>query len=133
MDFFLDNIASYSHIIRLNTEVKVKNLIVTLLIIILCSPVFAKNDKKQKSIPPGLQKKYERTGELPPGWQKKLVKGEILDDSLYSKARKKGIHTGDSRFEPRLGTEVLRIEDRIIRIKKDTKEILEVFGIKTDW
>src|SRR5262245_60814576 len=25
-----------------------------------------------RSLPPGLQKKYARTGQLPPGWQKKL-------------------------------------------------------------
>ena len=27
---------------------------------------------KHRSLPPGLQKKYERTGQLPPGWQKKM-------------------------------------------------------------
>ena len=26
-----------------------------------------------KSLPPGLQKKYARTGQLPPGWQKKMT------------------------------------------------------------
>lgn len=25
-----------------------------------------------RSLPPGLQKKYNRTGQLPPGWQKKM-------------------------------------------------------------
>jgi len=27
---------------------------------------------KYRSLPPGLQKKYARTGHLPPGWQKKM-------------------------------------------------------------
>lgn len=27
---------------------------------------------KYRNLPPGLQKKYERTGQLPPGWQKKV-------------------------------------------------------------
>ena len=27
---------------------------------------------KYRSLPPGLQKKYARTGQLPPGWQKKV-------------------------------------------------------------
>ena len=27
---------------------------------------------KYRRLPPGLQKKYERTGHLPPGWQKKM-------------------------------------------------------------
>ena len=26
-----------------------------------------------RSLPPGLQKKYARTGQLPPGWQKKMT------------------------------------------------------------
>lgn len=27
---------------------------------------------RYRSLPPGLQKKYQRTGQLPPGWQKKF-------------------------------------------------------------
>jgi hypothetical protein len=27
---------------------------------------------RYRSLPPGLQKKYQRTGQLPPGWQKKV-------------------------------------------------------------
>ena len=27
---------------------------------------------RYRSLPPGLQKKYHRTGQLPPGWQKKM-------------------------------------------------------------
>jgi hypothetical protein len=27
---------------------------------------------RYRSLPPGLQKKYRRTGQLPPGWQKKM-------------------------------------------------------------
>jgi hypothetical protein len=27
---------------------------------------------QRRSLPPGLQKKYERTGHLPPGWEKKM-------------------------------------------------------------
>ncbi|PYR61723.1 MAG: hypothetical protein DMF85_01520 [Acidobacteria bacterium] len=27
---------------------------------------------RYRALPPGLQKKYQRTGHLPPGWQKKL-------------------------------------------------------------
>lgn len=110
-----------------------KKLIVMLTIIFLSSPLAAKNDKKHKNLPPGLQKKYERTGELPPGWQKKLVKGEVIDPSLYAIGKKNKIHIEDYNLEPKIGTEVLRIEDKIIRIKNDTKEILEIFGIKTGW
>jgi hypothetical protein len=43
--------------------------------------VFSKDDAqvireyyapRRRSLPPGLQKKYARTGKLPPGWQKKM-------------------------------------------------------------
>ncbi|WP_163339911.1 hypothetical protein [Desulfopila sp. IMCC35008] len=110
-----------------------KKILAVLIILFLCSPAVAKNEKKDKKIPPGLQKKYERTGELPPGWQKKLVKGEVIDDRIYIIGKKSEINIEEYQIEPKVGTEVLRIEDRIIRIKKDTKEILEVFGIKAKW
>jgi hypothetical protein len=116
-----------------NTEVLMKTILSLILVVFLCSPAIAKNDKKSKNIPPGLQKKYERTGELPPGWQKKLVRGDILDDRLYEIGKTVHIDSNGLTIEPQIGTEVLRIEDRIIRIKKDTKEILEVFGIQTNW
>jgi hypothetical protein len=43
---------------------------------------FAK-DNKEKSLPPGLQKKSERGQSLPPGWQKKLIVGTILENDIY--------------------------------------------------
>ena len=96
------------------------------------SPAFAKKDdkiKKQKKMPPGLEKKYQRTGELPPGWQKKLHKGEILDSNIYDQGKIIADPVEDHPVTPEIGTEIIQIEDRIIRIKKDTREILEVFGI----
>lgn len=110
-----------------------KKIIILILCLAMALPAFAKNEnKKQKNLPPGLQKKLERTGELPPGWQKKLVKGEVLDASLYEIGKQYPVKPGDHSLEPRIGTEILRIKDRIIRINNDTKVIQEVFGIKTD-
>lgn len=37
--------------------------------------------------PPGIEKKYERTGELPPGWGKKLAVENRLDRDIYNHAR----------------------------------------------
>ena len=109
-----------------------KKLILIILCILVASPVIAKNEekfKKQKQLPPGLEKKYERTGELPPGWQKKLIKGEVLDSGIY-KASKHIIELPKGyKIEPKTGTEILQIEDRIIRIKKNTKEILDIFDV----
>lgn len=109
-----------------------KKLIILLLSIVLVSPALAKKEnkyKKQKALPPGLEKKVERTGQLPPGWQKKLNKGEVLDPMLYEIGKKNIVKPEDYSLKPKLGTEVLKIENRIIRIKKDTKEILDILGI----
>jgi hypothetical protein len=110
-----------------------KKIIILIICLAVALPAFAKNEnKKQKNLPPGLQKKLERTGELPPGWQKKLVKGEVLDTSLYEIGKQYPVKPGDYSLEPKVGTEILRIKDKIIRINKDTKVIQEVFGVKTD-
>jgi len=75
--------------------------------------------KKDKSLPPGLQKKAERGQPLPPGWQKKLAKGEILDRTVY--AHSKQIGPVDSR-----GIVTIQVEDRVIRLYKATREIVDI-------
>jgi len=110
----------------------VRYFLVFLLVLAVAVPAFAKNQDKHKELPPGLQKKYERTGELPPGWQKKLRQGEVLDPRLYHIARQYPVRPVDYSLEPQAGTQLLRIEDRIVRIMNDTKVILEVFGIQNN-
>lgn len=94
-------------------------------------PGLRKDKGRPGSLPPGLQKKYERTGELPPGWQKKLRRGAILDDELYEYGTTVVIEDDgyDYGIEETPGTEILRLEDRIIRITEDTREILEILGV----
>ena len=109
-----------------------KHLLVILICIAISVPAVAKNDKekKQKTLPPGLEKKVERGGELPPGWQKKIVRGEVLDSELYDIAVK--IPNKSTKHYPNTkGTELLRLEKKIIRIANDTREVLEIFGIDT--
>lgn len=109
-----------------------KKVIILILSIMLISPALAKNEnknKKQKALPPGLEKKVEKTGQLPPGWQKKLQKGEVLDPTLYEIGMRNIVKPENYSLKPRLGTEVMKIENRIIRIKKDTKEILDILNI----
>lgn len=79
-------------------------------------PAFAKKDKP---LPPGLQKKMERGGELPPGWQKKLAKGEILDRRVYNRGTV--ITPMDER-----GIITIRVEDRVLRLYKASREIVEI-------
>ena len=85
------------------------------------APAYAKNDKqhKHKQLPPGLQKKLERGKPLPPGWQKKLAKGNILDADIY--ARGKIIVPIDKH-----GIITLKIEHRVIRLIKATREIIDI-------
>jgi len=111
-----------------------KTLILMILISVSIAGLAENENKhyKQKALPPGLQKKYERTGELPPGWQKKLVKGEVLDPGLYAIARRYPVNPADYHLEYVRGTELFRLEDRIIRIVNDTSVVLDIFGINTN-
>jgi len=109
-----------------------KKILILMIFISVSLPGSADNEHKQykqKALPPGLQKKYERTGELPPGWQKKLVKGEVLDPGLYAVARRYPVNPADYHLEYVRGTQLFRLEDRIIRIVNDTSVVLDILGI----
>ena len=77
--------------------------------------------EKQKNTPPGLQKKVDNGGTLPPGWQKKIEKGEVVNSTILSNGR---IVT--SKYPKIKNTEVYEVENRVFRIYKDTKEILDI-------
>jgi len=85
--------------------------------------------KKQKHLPPGLQKKLARGGELPPGWQKKVARGEVLDMPLYRQSRPlpegllNRLSTGPADTELRL------LDDRVMRLMDDTRGILDVLQV----
>jgi len=85
---------------------------------LIISPVYAKNIKN-KQLPPGLQKKANKGVALPPGWQKKLAKGEIMDKAVYQQS--KVIVPVDSR-----GLITVRIEGKLIKLFKATREVVEV-------
>lgn len=113
-----------------------KKILLVLMCLLLTAPAFAKKDKqykKQKSLPPGLQKKLDRGGELPPGWQKKVAAGEVLSEDLYERAQPLPYsqYSRYSIYPPEQGEKILRLENRILRIKDDTREILQIFGIET--
>ena len=103
-------------------------------ILLIGTQSFAKQNKehkvkKQKQLPPGLQKKVARGGELPPGWQKKLVKGETISRDVLKHATV--VRTSDYSKEPykTVGSEVYKIEDKIIKIMKATNIIIDVFEL----
>lgn len=74
---------------------------------------------KDKSLPPGLEKKVKRTGQLPPGWQKKLAVGERLDRQVYSSASVMVPVRND-------GIVTVQIDGRVIRLIEATREIVEI-------
>lgn len=82
----------------------------------------AKNDNnKDRALPPGLQKKAENGQSLPPGWQKKLAKGEKMDDAVYEKGE---IIIPINKH----GEITLRVDDKVVRLYKATREIIEVLN-----
>lgn len=77
------------------------------------------NPHKGKSLPPGIEKKYERTGELPPGWEKKLAVGERLDRDVYD-------HSSVIVPLGKDGIVTVRIENKVVRLVQATREIIEI-------
>ncbi len=79
--------------------------------------------KKTKTLPPGLQKKYDRGGydALPPGWQKKLAEGDHLSPEMYRLSR---ILTPVNER----GEQLIRLDDRTMRVIQATGEIVRIFG-----
>jgi hypothetical protein len=80
-------------------------------------------------LPPGLETKVVRGQPLPPGWQQKLARGERLGRDTYAH----GVALPDELLRrlspPPPGTEILQIEDRILRLDAATRTILDVFGL----
>lgn len=83
----------------------------------LCGVATAKKDDA-KPLPPGLQKKVAKGGALPPGWQKKVQAGEVLDPQVYDHGE---VISHDDK-----GNVTIRVEDEIIKVVKDTREIIDI-------
>ena len=84
---------------------------------------------KKKELPKGLQKKLERGGELPPGWQKKLARGEVLDRETryYSEDLPEDLLSRLPGSDA--ATEILRIQDKIIRVSKGEGTIIDMIDL----
>ena len=86
--------------------------------------------KKNKTLPPGLQKKVDREGNLPPGWQRKLNPGDVISPEEYEYSDPIPQTLADSLPEQPEGTELIRADDRIFRVLESTREILDVLDIR---
>ena len=80
-------------------------------------------------LPPGLQNKIERGKALPPGWQNKLTRGEPLSHEYYSRGRALPDDLLRRLPPPPPGSEILRIEDQVLRLDAATRIILDGFGV----
>ncbi len=74
---------------------------------------------KEKSLPPGLEKRSEQGKPLPPGWQKKLHKGDRLADDIYVRGK----------IVVPLGTDgivSIEVEGTLIKLHEKTREIIDI-------
>lgn len=85
--------------------------------------------KKKKKLPPGLQKKYQRTGQLPPGWQKKLARGEVMPLDIYEVGRPIPVELHRRLPIGPIGSKVLEIEGKIFRVIENTREIIDILDL----
>jgi hypothetical protein len=88
-----------------------------------------KEQKKHKNLPPGLQKKVARGKELPPGWQKKVAPGESLDYQVYRQGLSLPEEILRRLTQQPTGSEIIQVDDRIIRLNSATRTILDVFNL----
>lgn len=85
--------------------------------------------KKAKKLPKGLQKKYERTGQLPPGWEMKLARGEVLPSDIYIHARPLPPELIRRLPIGPVGSKILEIEGKIIRVIHHSRQILDILDL----
>ena len=95
-----------------------KYLLLIIAAALISGPVYAKKDK-DKPLPPGLQKKVARGGELPPGWKKKLQKGAVIEREVYE-------HGTVIKPVDATGVITIKVDDKIIRLMKATREIVDI-------
>ncbi|WP_300418175.1 hypothetical protein [uncultured Pseudoalteromonas sp.] len=72
-----------------------------------------------RDLPPGLYKKVGHGGGLPPGWYKRYRHGDILDRDIYR-------HGRVIKRRDRNGIIAIEIDDRLIHLVHDTREILSI-------
>ncbi len=78
-----------------------------------------------RSLPPGLAKKLRRGKQLPPGWQNKVSVGQPIPQEymMYAKPVPRELELQLSTGP--IGSKVLQIADRVVRIEAGTNMVLD--------
>ncbi len=87
-------------------------------------------NRKVKTLPPGLAKKVARGEALPPGWQKKIARGEVLPLVIYQQVNPLPDVLLLRLPEQPVGTHLGVIDGRIVRLADATRTILDVFNLR---
>lgn len=109
---------------------KFTSMVIGGLVLSLITPISAlakhehEQGKKDKDLPPGLQKKVNRGEPLPPGWQKKLRHGDILEADIYNRGR---IVVPLDRD----GIISIQVEGALIKLDDKSRKILDIVNIIT--
>lgn len=78
-----------------------------------------------RSLPPGLAKKLRRGGQLPAGWQNKVSVGQPIPQEylMYAKPVPRELEYQLSAGP--VGSKVLQLADRVVRIEAGTNMVLD--------
>lgn len=77
------------------------------------------------TLPPGLAKKLKRGGQLPPGWQNRVSVGERIPTEYLSYASAVPFKLESQLSAGPVGSKLLQIADRIVRIEAGTNIVLD--------
>jgi hypothetical protein len=86
---------------------------------------FAAHPDARNELPPGLAKKNK----IPPGWQKKLARGQPIPDDIWAFRVPLPHEILIKLPPPPPGVVIVRIHDRILRVREETHELLDELGL----
>jgi hypothetical protein len=84
---------------------------------------------KHKGVPPGQAKKAARTVELPPNWQQQCVVGQVMPQEIYRHCEPLPQEVVVKLPPPPVGTIVVTLDSKAVRLAHATLEILDVFDV----
>ena len=90
--------------------------------VLLGTTAYAKPDKEQKTLPPGLAKKVDHGKPLPSGWQKKLHRGDVLERDIYTRGKVVVPLAKD-------GTVTIQVDGTLLKLYEQSRKIIDIINI----